>query len=50
MRSQQAIRKFAGSNYGSTAFDNEKRSDPRAMMDFLAGNQKKTIASSLLHY
>jgi hypothetical protein len=43
-RSQQAISKFAGSNYGSTAFENEKRSYPRAMMDFLAGNREKAIA------
>jgi hypothetical protein len=43
-RSQQAIRKFAGSNYGLTAFENEKRSYPRAMMDFLAGNREKAIA------
>ncbi|WP_225225411.1 hypothetical protein [Komarekiella delphini-convector] len=42
--SQQAITKFAGNNYGSTAFENEKRSYLRAMMDFLAGNQKKAIA------
>lgn len=44
VRSQQAIKKFAGRNYGSTAFENEKRSYPIAMMDFLAGNQKKAIA------
>ncbi|MDZ8104691.1 MAG: hypothetical protein RM338_03585 [Nostoc sp. DedQUE12a] len=43
-RSQQAIKKFAGSNYGSTAFENEKRSYPRAMMDFLAGNREKAAA------
>ncbi|MCC5665109.1 hypothetical protein LC653_14585 [Nostoc sp. CHAB 5784] len=43
-RSQQAITNFAGSNYGSTAFENEKRSYPRAMMDFLAGNREKAIA------
>ncbi|AFY32905.1 hypothetical protein [Calothrix sp. PCC 7507] len=44
VRSQQAIKKFAGSKYGSTAFENEKKSYPKAMMDFLAGHQKKAIA------
>jgi len=48
VRSQQAIRKFAGSNYGSTAFENEKRSYPRAMMDFLAatGTDPTKISTS----
>ncbi|ALF56416.1 hypothetical protein ACX27_16245 [Nostoc piscinale CENA21] len=43
-RSQQTIAKFAGQKYGSTAFENEKRSYPKAMMDFLAGNREKAIA------
>lgn len=42
--SQQAIQKLAGSNYGTTAFEQEKKSYPRAMMDFLAGNHQKAIA------
>jgi hypothetical protein len=40
-RFQQAITKFVGSNYRSTAFENEKRFCSRAIMDFLAGNQKR---------
>ncbi|MBD2299561.1 hypothetical protein [Nostoc sp. FACHB-190] len=43
-RSQQTIAKFAGEKYGSTAFENEKKSYPKAMMDFLAGNREKAIA------
>ncbi|MEH2461155.1 hypothetical protein [Nostoc sp.] len=44
-RSQEAITQLAGKNYGNTAFENEKRSYPRAMIDFLAGNREKAIAS-----
>ncbi|MDZ7959899.1 MAG: hypothetical protein RMY34_18785 [Aulosira sp. DedQUE10] len=42
--SQAAIKFFAGKNYYSTAFENEKRSYPRTMIDFLAGNEKRAIA------
>lgn len=41
-RSQQAIKKFARRNYGSTAFENEKRSYPRAMMDFQVIEKKRS--------
>nr|WP_225895693.1 hypothetical protein [Dendronalium phyllosphericum] len=43
-RSQAVIKKLAGRNYGSTAGENEKKSYPRAMIDFLAGNREKAIA------
>jgi len=43
-RSQKAITQLAGKHYGSTAFENEKRSYPRAMIDILAGNREKAIA------
>jgi hypothetical protein len=43
-RSQKAITQLAGKHYGNTAFENEKRSYPRAMIDFLAGNREKAIA------
>ncbi|MBN3899560.1 MAG: hypothetical protein HWQ41_31125 [Nostoc sp. NOS(2021)] len=43
-RSQAAITQLAGKNYGNTAFENEKRSYPRAMIDFLAGHREKAIA------
>ncbi|WP_442944718.1 hypothetical protein [Nostoc sp.] len=43
-RSQAGITQLAGKNYGSTAFENEKRSYSRAMIDFLAGNLEKAIA------
>jgi hypothetical protein len=43
-RSAEAIAKGAGSNYGNTAFENEKKSYPKAMIDFLAGNREKAIA------
>ncbi len=43
-RSQEVITKFAGSNYGTTSFESEKRSYPKAMIDFLAHNREKAIA------
>jgi hypothetical protein len=43
-RSRDAIVKLLGSHYGSTAFENEKKSYPKAMIDFLAGNSEKAIA------
>ncbi|MBD2776285.1 hypothetical protein [Iningainema tapete] len=43
-RSKQVITKLAGSNYGSTSFESEKKSYPKAMIDFLAGNREKAIA------
>ncbi|MDF5723156.1 MAG: hypothetical protein PUP91_22325 [Rhizonema sp. PD37] len=42
--SKEVITKIAGSNYGNTSQENEKKSYPRAMIDFLAGNQEKAIA------
>ena len=42
--SQKAITQLAGKHYGNTAFENEKRSYPRAMIDILAGNREKAIA------
>ena len=41
---KQVISQLAGKNYGTTAFESEKRSYPRAMIDFLAGNREKSIA------
>ncbi|GAA6614797.1 hypothetical protein NUACC26_005830 [Scytonema sp. NUACC26] len=43
-RSRDAIAKLSGSHYGNTAFENEKKSYPKAMIDFLAGNSEKAIA------
>lgn len=43
-RSQEVITKFAGSNYGTTSFESEKRSYPKAMIDLLARNREKAIA------
>ncbi|MEH2031856.1 MAG: hypothetical protein V7K67_19750 [Nostoc sp.] len=43
-RSQAAITQLAGKHYGNTAFENEKRSYPRAMIDILAGNREQAIA------
>ncbi len=45
-RSKEVVAKLAGSNYGTTAFESEKKSYPKAMIDFLAGNKQKAIASS----
>ncbi|MEC4986669.1 MAG: hypothetical protein SAJ37_23515 [Oscillatoria sp. PMC 1068.18] len=43
-RAKQIIAYHANSNYGNTHGENEKRSYPKAMFDFLAGNQEKAIA------
>ncbi len=43
-RSKDIVASLAGSNYGNTAFENEKKSYPKAMIDFLAGNQQKALA------
>jgi hypothetical protein len=40
-RSKEVVIKLAGSNYGTTAFESEKKSYPKAMIDFLAGNKQK---------
>ncbi|MDF5728416.1 MAG: hypothetical protein PUP92_10345 [Rhizonema sp. PD38] len=42
--SKEVITKIAGSNYGNTSQENEKKSYPKAMIDFLAGNREKAIA------
>jgi hypothetical protein len=44
VRSKEVIKKLAGSNYGNTVFESEKKSYPKAMIDFLAGNQLKAIS------
>ncbi|MDY7016287.1 MAG: hypothetical protein SVX43_22355, partial [Cyanobacteriota bacterium] len=44
-RAQRIIRFYANpKQYGNTAQENEKRSYPRAMFDFLAGNRTRAIA------
>ncbi|NJK27581.1 MAG: hypothetical protein HC925_02115 [Coleofasciculaceae cyanobacterium SM2_3_26] len=44
-RANQAIAHLSGrEDYGNTAFENEKRSYPYAMTDFLAGNRARAIA------
>ncbi|HEY9650175.1 MAG TPA: hypothetical protein V6C95_05895, partial [Coleofasciculaceae cyanobacterium] len=43
-RAKQTIQYFAGKEYGNTRGENEKRSYPYAMFNFLAGNRKKAIA------
>ena len=42
-RAKQVITK-ASNKYGTTAFESEKRSYPKAMIDFLAGNRESSIA------
>ncbi|KAF3890949.1 MULTISPECIES: hypothetical protein [Nostocales] len=44
LRSKDALTKLTDSKYGTTSFESEKRSYPKAMIDFLAGNQKKAIS------
>ena len=44
LRSKDVVTKLAGSNYGTTAFEGEKKSYPLAMIDFIAGNREKAIA------
>jgi hypothetical protein len=43
-RSKEVVTKLAGSNYGTTAFESEKKSYPKAMIDFLAGDKQKAIS------
>jgi hypothetical protein len=42
-RANQVIRHYAGQRYGNTFNENEKRSYPLAMFDFLAGHQQKAL-------
>ncbi|GAA6620195.1 hypothetical protein NUACC26_060110 [Scytonema sp. NUACC26] len=44
LRSQAALTKLTDSKYGTTSFESEKRSYPKAMIDFLAGNREKAIS------
>ncbi|MDB9311605.1 hypothetical protein PN462_00725 [Spirulina sp. CS-785/01] len=43
-RAERAIAHYAGKDYGNTHAENEKRSYPLAMLDFLAGNRERAIA------
>jgi hypothetical protein len=43
-RADQAIQYYADREYGNTFQENEKRSYPFAMFDFLAGNRERAIA------
>ena len=43
-RTQAYLNNFQIENYGSTAYEYEKNSYPRAMIDFLRGNREKAIA------
>jgi hypothetical protein len=43
-RKQQYLEKFESGKYGSTAYEYEKQSYPKAMIDFLRGNREKAIA------
>ena len=43
-RAKKVIAQLAGKKYGTTAFESEKRSYPKAMIDFLGGNREKSIA------
>jgi len=43
IRASEAIKYYAGRGYGNTHGENEKRSYPFAMFDFLAGNQEKAL-------
>jgi hypothetical protein len=42
--SKDVIAKLAGSKYGTTAFESEKKSYPKAMIGFLAGNREKAMS------
>ncbi|MBE9127790.1 MULTISPECIES: hypothetical protein [unclassified Coleofasciculus] len=42
-RANEVIPYFAGEGYGNTTGENEKRSYPYAMFDFLAGNREKAL-------
>lgn len=43
-RAHQAIAHYAGQDYGNTMGENEKRSYPAAMLNFLAGHREEAIA------
>lgn len=43
-RSLELISISKGGDYGNTDFENEKKSYPKAMLDFLAGNKDEAIA------
>ncbi|NEO31584.1 MAG: hypothetical protein F6K36_14345 [Symploca sp. SIO3C6] len=42
-RAQEVIKYYAGQSYGNNNGENEKRSYPRAMFDFLAGNRQQAL-------
>lgn len=42
-RANEVIRYYTGKNYGNTHGENEKRSYPLAMFDFIAGNREKAL-------
>ncbi len=42
-RAKRVIAQLADKKYGTTSFESEKRSYPKAMIDFLAGNREKSI-------
>ncbi len=42
-RAKRVITQLTGQNYGTTSFESEKRSYPKAMIDFLAGNRQRSI-------
>ncbi len=44
IRANEAIRYYAGKEYGNTHGENEKRSYAFAMFDFIAGNREKALA------
>ncbi|MUG98406.1 hypothetical protein F7734_41335 [Scytonema sp. UIC 10036] len=44
LRSKEALTKLTDSKYGTTSFESEKRSYPKAMIGFLAGNREQAIA------
>ncbi|KYC42964.1 hypothetical protein WA1_12720 [Scytonema hofmannii PCC 7110] len=44
LRSREVLTKFTDSKYGTTSFESEKRSYPKAMIGFLAGNREKAIS------
>ncbi|WP_245587491.1 hypothetical protein [Cylindrospermum stagnale] len=44
-RSAEYLEKFPAGIYGSTAYEYEKQSYPRAMIDFLRGNKEEAITA-----
>ncbi|NET59257.1 MAG: hypothetical protein F6K47_24885 [Symploca sp. SIO2E6] len=44
LRAKEAIAYYAGKGYGNTHGENEKRSYPYAMFDFLAGNREQGLS------